>query len=89
MSVPDPLPLRSIEVPREVSQAEGCSCAGLEWHAEGCAIWLLPDEQRRAAIVAALGRERAFTAELNRKLREQLPGSRVTDVREIPDVPQL
>ena len=72
MKVPDPLPLRTIEAPREVDQVEGCSCGGLEWHAGGCSIWLLPPEQIRAAAGAAHERGAAFTAELNRKLREAL-----------------
>ena len=72
MNVPDPFPLRSIDVPREVTQVEGCSCDGLEWHAEGCTIWQVPYEQARAAVDAAHDREAAFTAELNRKLRERI-----------------
>ena len=73
MNAPDPLPLRCIETPREVSQVDGCSCGGLEWHAEGCTIWQLPPEQARAAIDAAHEREQAFTDALNARLRKELP----------------
>lgn len=67
--VPDPLPLRNIDVPREVTQVEGCDCGGIDWHAEGCPIWQVPRDQAHAAIADAKAREQAFTAELNRKLR--------------------
>jgi hypothetical protein len=72
MNAPDPLPLRTIEVPREVIQVKGCSCGGLEWHVEGCSIWRLPRDQALAAIDSARAREQAFGDELNRKLRESL-----------------
>lgn len=78
MNVPDPLPLRTIEVPREVTQVAGCDCGGIDWHRApgfghpGCSIWQVPHEQAQAAIDAANAREREFTAELNRKLREAL-----------------
>lgn len=75
MNVPDPLPLRTIEVPREVTQVEGCSCGGLEWHAEGCSIWQLPQDQVLAAADDARTREQAFGDELNRKLRESTGGA--------------
>ena len=74
--VPDPLPLRSIDVPPEMSQVEGCDCGGVAWHRasswsdpQACSIWSLPPEQAQANIDAAHERERAFTAELNAKLR--------------------
>jgi len=74
VNVPDPLPLRTIEIPREVTQVEGCSCGGLEWHAEGCPIWQLPQEQALAAVAGARAREKAFGDELNRKLRHATDG---------------
>jgi hypothetical protein len=80
MDVPAPLPLRTIEVPREVSAVEGCDCGGLDWHRGAaswsplapCSIWQLPPDQAQAAIDAAHERMAAFTAELNRRLRQEL-----------------
>ncbi len=72
--VPDPLPLRSISVPLEVTQVEGCDCGGLDhhravdWQHPGCSIWQIPHEQAMAAIDAARERLKAFTAALNAKL---------------------
>lgn len=75
--VPDPLPLRNIAVPLEVSGVEGCNCGGLEWHRTemfgqgqpGCSIWALTPEQRDAAIKAAHARLSDFTDSLNARLR--------------------
>ena len=67
--VPDPLPLRTIPVPPEVTAVTGCDCGGLEWHREDCTIWAVPSADMRAAVDAALGREAAFGAELNARLR--------------------
>ena len=81
--VPDPLPLRSIPVPAEVTAVAGCNCGGLEYHrvqsiydppGSGCSIWSLPHDEAQAAIDAALGREQAFGDGLNAKLREALAG---------------
>ena len=81
MSVPDPLPLRNIPVPAEVTAVQGCTCGGLEWHraasnwwppTSACAIWSLPPEQTQAAIAAARDRLAASTATLNDKLRNAL-----------------
>jgi hypothetical protein len=80
MDVPEPLPLRTIDVPLEISQVQGCDCGGLEWHRAasswsplpGCSIWDLPPDQAQAAVDAAQARLGEFTAELNRKLREAL-----------------
>lgn len=78
MSGPDPLPLRNIPVPREVTAVEGCDCGGLTWHrAEswgkpGCAIWSLPHGQQMAAIDAAEARLKAHTDALNERLRAAL-----------------
>jgi hypothetical protein len=76
IEVPDPLPLRSIDVPPEVSRVAGCDCGGLQWHRasswdnpHGCSIWDMPPEEAQAAIDDALAREQAFTAALNAKLR--------------------
>jgi hypothetical protein len=75
MEVPDPLPLRTIEVPREVTQVSGCDCGGLDWHRAadalhpGCSIWRIPHDQAMAAIDDAHERDRAFTAALNARLR--------------------
>lgn len=81
MDVPDPLPLRNIEVPREVTAVDGCTCGGATWHrvpqfwddpASGCALFSLPPEQARAAVEAAEDREAAWGAALNARLRESL-----------------
>jgi hypothetical protein len=53
----------------------------VEWHRAasswsplpGCSIWQLPAGQAEANIAAAEARLAEFTAELNRKLRAQLP----------------
>jgi hypothetical protein len=66
--VPDPLPLRTIPVPPEVTAVAGCNCGGLEWHREDCTIWSVPADAAMAAVDAALAREQAFSAELNAKL---------------------
>jgi hypothetical protein len=74
VNVPDPLPLRTIDVPPEVHAVAGCDCGGVEWHrvsgwsTPGCSIWQLPPQEAQAAVDDAHARERAFTAELNRKL---------------------
>jgi hypothetical protein len=68
VNVPDPLPLRTIEVPREVTRVDGCDCGGLEWHATDCALRNLPHEQALAVVDAASQRLREFTAELNSRL---------------------
>jgi hypothetical protein len=80
--VPDPLPLRSIRVPPEVTAVTGCTCGGVEWHraqgaydppGSGCAIWSLPHGQAQAAVDEALAREREWGAALNARLRAALP----------------
>jgi hypothetical protein len=77
----DPLPLRNIETPREVTAVEGCTCGGLEWHraqtiydepGSGCAIFSLPPEQAKAAVDDALDRSAEFTSLLNDRLRSAL-----------------
>jgi hypothetical protein len=79
VNIPDPLPLRNVEVPREVTAVAGCTCGGMTFHraqtaydppGSGCALWSLPPEQARAAVEAAEERLREFTAALNRRLRE-------------------
>lgn len=70
MDVPDPLPLRNIEVPAEVTAVIGCSCGGLNWHRDDCTLWGLPYEAKLAAVVAAEARLQEWTAALNARLRE-------------------
>jgi formate-dependent phosphoribosylglycinamide formyltransferase (GAR transformylase) len=80
VDVPDPLPLRNIAVPLEVSQVAGCDCGGLELHRAAaswsllppCSIWELPPDQAQAAVAEAQARLAWFGAELNRRLRVAL-----------------
>lgn len=80
-TIPDPLPLRNIPVPAEVTRVEGCTCGGLEYHraqtiydspGSGCALWALPQDEIRAAVDDALARLDAHTAALNARLRASL-----------------
>jgi hypothetical protein len=71
--VPGPLPLRNIEVPREVTAVTGCDCGGLEWHDVNCTAWELSLEQRTAAIAYAQDRLAVFTDGLNTRLRAAWP----------------
>ena len=75
--IPDPLPLRSIPVPPEVTAVAGCDCGGMEHHrvqtiydppGSGCSIWQLPPEDAQAAVDDAHARLRAFTDGLNARL---------------------
>lgn len=70
MTVPDPLPLRTITVPPEVTAVAGCNCGGLDWHRTDCTIRSLPSEVAMAAIDAARTRSQAFTDHLNERLRD-------------------
>jgi hypothetical protein len=72
VDVPDPLPLRCIDTPPELTRVDGCDCGGLTWHREDCTIWDLPAPIRFDAVYAALAREREFTDALNARLREVL-----------------
>jgi hypothetical protein len=70
--IPDPLPLRTIDVPRAGPAVTGCDCGGLEWHAMTCGLRTLPREQALAAVADANERLREYTAELNARLRAAL-----------------
>lgn len=70
---PDPLPLRNIPTPAEVTAVEGCDCGGMEWHDQRCSIWSVPYEDQMAALDAARRREAAYTADLNARLRQACP----------------
>ena len=78
MDIANPLPLRTIPVPREVTAVTGCDCGGLEWHRAagwgqpGCSIWNLPPGEAAAATDDALARLRDHTAALNAALRAEL-----------------
>jgi hypothetical protein len=78
MDVPDPLPLRNIPVPAEVTAVAGCTCGGTEYHrvqsdydppGSGCSIWAVPPAEAQAAIDAARSRVREFTDALTASLR--------------------
>jgi hypothetical protein len=70
VNVPDPLPLRNIEVPREVTRVEGCDCGGMTLHRHDCSLRSLPPGQAQIEIELAQERLRGYTAALNRRLRE-------------------
>ena len=70
VDVPDPLPLRCIDTPAELTRVDGCDCGGLTWHRSDCTLWDVPVPVRLAAVDAALAREREFTDALNARLRE-------------------
>lgn len=72
MNIPDPLPLRSIPVPPEVTAVAGCDCGGLDWHRDICTIWGVPHANAIAAVANAKDRKRAFTDALNVRLHEAL-----------------
>lgn len=78
IEIPNPLPLRNIPTPPEVSRVEGCDCGGVQWHRapewnhSGCSIWSVPPDQRQASVDAAEERMRAFSAALTVKLRAAL-----------------
>jgi hypothetical protein len=84
MDIPDPLPLRTIEAPQEVTQVAGCDCGGLDWHRAAswsypaCSIWQVPRDQAMAAIDDAREREKTFIAALNARLHAAL-GYRAAD----------
>lgn len=71
VTVPDPLPLRTITVPPEVTAVAGCDCGGLDWHRTDCTIRTLPFEIAQAAIDAANKQCQAFTDGLNERLRDR------------------
>jgi hypothetical protein len=68
----DPLPLRNIPVPAEVTRVEGCDCGGMEWHDQRCSIWSVAYEDQMVALDAARARLAAHTAALNERLRQAL-----------------
>jgi|HubBroStandDraft_6_1064221.scaffolds.fasta_scaffold18566_4 hypothetical protein len=70
--IPDPLPLRCIPVPAEVTSVQGCDCGGLTFHRTDCSLFSLPPDQARAAVHAAEDREAAWGSALNERLRAAL-----------------
>lgn len=66
------LSLPSIRVPPSVTAVAGCSCGGLDWHAQTCAIWAAPLAEALAAIDDARSRLREHTDALNRQLQGAL-----------------
>ena len=65
----DLLSLRSLPVPPEVARVQGCTCGGLDWHAEGCGLFSVDKEQAAEAVAAAHRRLREHTDGLNDRLR--------------------
>lgn len=70
---PDPLPLRNIPVPAEVTRVEGCDCGGMEFHRVDCSLYSLPYDGQMAAVDAARDRLASYTADLNARLRQAVP----------------
>jgi hypothetical protein len=66
------LHLPVVPVPPEVSQVEGCSCRGLDWHLQDCTIFSVPSEPAREAVAAAHQRLREHSDALTRQLRAEL-----------------
>lgn len=66
------LHLPVVPTPPEVSQVEGCSCRGLDWHLKDCTIFTVPREQATQAIADAHQRLRDHTDALTRQLRAEL-----------------
>lgn len=64
--------LPSIPVPASVSAVAGCSCGGLDWHREDCAIWSVAPDEALAAVEDARRRLREFGEDLNRQLHAAL-----------------
>lgn len=70
--VPDPLPLRNIPVPREVTRVAGCDCGGMEWHRTDCSIWDEDAARSEAALEVTRARLEDYTAALNAALHARL-----------------
>lgn len=66
------LHLPVVPVPPEVSQVEGCSCRGLDWHLKDCTIFSVPSEQAKQAVAAAHQRLRDHSDALTRQLHAEL-----------------
>jgi hypothetical protein len=62
-------PLNPPQLSREDRAVAGCSCGGLNWHAQNCSIWLLSREQAQAAIGDAEAVVRRHGDMLNARLR--------------------
>jgi hypothetical protein len=71
-AVPDPFPLRSIQVPAEVTAVAGCDCGGLTWHRQDCTIWQAAPEQAQASITDAQDRLSGWGNLLNQRLQQQI-----------------
>ncbi len=59
-------------VPPSVTAVAGCSCGGLEWHAQDCTIWTVPPDEAMNALGNARRRLREHTEDLNRQLHAAL-----------------
>lgn len=90
MSVPGPLPLRTIEVPAELTRVDGCNCGGLSFHRmphmghPGCSLLARSRDAQLAAIDAALERVSGFTKALNEELREAERTGKLHRTRKMP-----
>lgn len=63
-------PFNPPQLSREDRAVAGCSCGGLQWHAEGCTIWSLDRAQVLAAIEDAEAVVKRHGEMLNGMLRE-------------------
>lgn len=75
------LHLPSIPTPPEVSRVEGCSCNGLDWHLQDCAIFSVPRAQAQEAIADAHQRLDDHAAALTRQLHAELAALRDSEER--------
>jgi hypothetical protein len=58
-------PMNPPQLTREDRWVAGCSCGGLQWHAEGCTLFAMDRETALAAIADAEAVVRAHTDWLN------------------------
>lgn len=69
-------PMNPPQLSREDRWVAGCSCGGLQWHAEGCTLWQVGRETALAAIADAEAVVRAHTDWLNQTWQAYEEGQR-------------